>query len=256
DRQKYTWNHVDANIATKLPQTGELTGIQNIKTPTRHFFIPYSSYYYNHTETGETDHTFKAGMDIKYGINDSFTLDAILIPDFGQTRFDNVILNLTPYEQQFNENRPFFTEGTDIFNKGALLYSRRIGAEPSTYPETTPDEIVTTFPATVDLINAIKISGRTTNGLGVGLLTAITERTYATVRNQDLEQERQVVVEPLVNYNLIVLDQRFNQNSSVSFANSNVIRDGGFRDANVSAIAWDLNTKENTYKLAGDFKYS
>src|SRR5690606_31593946 len=108
DRQKYTWNHVDANIATKLPQTGELTGIQNIKTPTRLFFIPYSSYYYNHTETGETDHTFKAGMDIKYGINDSFTLDAILIPDFGQTRFDNVILNLTPYEQQFNENRPFF----------------------------------------------------------------------------------------------------------------------------------------------------
>ncbi len=256
DRQKYTWNHVDANIAAKLPQTGELTGIQNIETPTRLFLIPYSSYYYNHTETGATEHTFKAGMDIKYGINDSFTLDAILIPDFGQTRFDNVILNLTPYEQQFNENRPFFTEGTDIFNKGSLLYSRRIGAEPSTYPETSPNEIVTTFPATVDLINAIKISGRTNNGLGVGFLNAVTERTFASVRNTDLDQVRRVVVEPLVNYNLIVLDQRFNQNSSVSFANSNVLRDGGFRDANVSAIAWDLNTKENTYKLAGDFKYS
>lgn len=47
-------------------------------------------------------------MDIKYGINDSFTLDAILVPDFGQTAYDNVILNLGPFEQQFNENRPFY----------------------------------------------------------------------------------------------------------------------------------------------------
>jgi hypothetical protein len=27
-------------------------------------------------------------------------------------------------------------------------------------------------------------------------------------------------------------------------------------DANVSALVWDLNTKKNTYNLAGDFKYS
>ncbi len=255
DRQKYTWNHVDANIATKLIQTGELNGIENIKTPTRLFFIPYSSYYYNHVDSGQSDHTFKAGMDIKYGINDSFTLDAILVPDFGQTRFDNLILNLSPFEQEFNENRPFFTEGTDIFDKGALLYSRRIGAEPSTYPITAENEQVVEYPSTVELINAVKVSGRTNNGLGIGVLNALTKKTYATVKN-DLDEIRKVVVEPLVNYNLVVLDQRFNQNSSVSFANSNVTRDGGFRDANVTALAWDIKTKANTYKLAGDFKYS
>jgi hypothetical protein len=55
----------------------------------------------------ESDRTFKAGLDIKYGINDSFTLDAILVPDFGQTKFDNAILNLEPFEQRFDENRPF-----------------------------------------------------------------------------------------------------------------------------------------------------
>jgi hypothetical protein len=54
----------------------------------------------------ESDRTFKAGLDIKYGINDSFT-DAILVPDFGQTKFDNAILNLEPFEQRFDENRPF-----------------------------------------------------------------------------------------------------------------------------------------------------
>ena len=255
DREKYTWNHLDANIATKLNQSGELTGIKNIETPTRLFFIPYSSYYYNHIGTGESDHTFKAGMDIKYGINDSFTLDAILVPDFGQTRFDNLILNLSPFEQEFNENRPFFTEGTDIFDKGNLLYSRRIGAEPSTYPVTEENEEVIKYPASVELINAIKVSGRTNNGLGIGVLNALTKRTYATIKN-DVDQIRKVLVEPLVNYNLVVFDQRFNQNSSVSFSNSNVTRDGSFRDANVSAISWNLKTKENTYSLKGDFKYS
>jgi hypothetical protein len=46
---------------------------------------------------------------------------------FGQTAFDKVELNLGPFEQQFTENRPFFTEGTELFSKGDLFYSRRIG---------------------------------------------------------------------------------------------------------------------------------
>ena len=37
-------------------------------------------------------------MDVKYGINESFTLDATLIPDFGQVVSDNMVNNLTPYE--------------------------------------------------------------------------------------------------------------------------------------------------------------
>jgi hypothetical protein len=57
-------------------------------------------------------------------------LTAILIPDFGQTKYDDQILNLGPFEQQFNENRPFFTEGTDLFSKGDLVYSRRMEAGP------------------------------------------------------------------------------------------------------------------------------
>lgn len=62
-------------------------------------------------------------MDIKYGINDGFTLDMILIPDFGQTKFDNTILNLSAFEVQYAEQRPFFTEGTELFSIGNLLFS-------------------------------------------------------------------------------------------------------------------------------------
>ena len=67
---------------------------------------------------------------------------------------------------------------------------------------------------------------------------------------------RKEVVEPLANYNITVFDQRFNQNSSVSFINTNVTRSGSFRDANVSALAFNLNTKKNTYNATGALKYS
>lgn len=255
DRQKYTWNQIDLKVGSLLPQTGQLIGIENIKPPTRLFFIPYSSYYIENNENG-TENTFKAGMDIKYGINDSFTLDAILVPDFGQTVYDNVVLNLGPFEQQFNENRPFFTEGTDLFNKGDLLYSRRIGGLPSTYAYAETDDEIAYNPSSINIINATKVSGRTSGGLGIGVLNAVSEKTYATINNTVTGENRKVVVEPLTNYNVMVLDQRFNQNSSVSFVNTNVTRNGEFRDANVSALVYDLNTKNNKFNLMGDFKYS
>lgn len=255
DRQKYTWNLIDMKIGATLPQTGQLEGIENIKPPTRLFFIPYSSFYVENNENG-TENKFKTGMDIKYGINDSFTLDAILIPDFGQTKYDNVVLNLGPFEQQFNENRPFFTEGTDLFNKGDLLYSRRIGGSPSLYLSSSDENVIVSNPSSVNLTNAVKVSGRTSKGLGIGILNAITEKTYGTLRNTETNETSRVVVEPLANYNIFVLDQRFNQNSSISLVNTNVTRNGEFRDANVSAIVYDLNTKNNKFNLSGDFKYS
>jgi hypothetical protein len=255
DVQKYTWNRVDTKIGTVIAQAGILEGIENIKPPIRLFFIPYTSAYYQEDDF-TADRTFKAGLDIKYGINDSFTLDAILVPDFGQTKFDNAILNLEPFEQRLEENRPFFTEGTNLFNIGNLFYSRRIGGAPSTYPNLSANEEVTNYPSSVDLINAVKVSGRTEKGLGIGFLNAVTEKTYATIENTATTEARKEVIEPLTNYNILVLDQRFNQNSSVSFINTNTTRNGSFRDANVSALLFDLSTKANSYNLYGDFKYS
>nr|WP_315195811.1 DUF5916 domain-containing protein [uncultured Flavobacterium sp.] len=255
DVQIYSWNLIDTKIGAELTQNGILEGIENIKTPTRLFFIPYASFYSQKDNT-QSDNTFKGGLDIKYGINDAFTLDAILVPDFGQTKFDNAILNLEPFEQKLGENRPFFTEGTDLFTKGNLFYSRRIGGFPSTEPILKKNEEITDYPSTVNLLNAIKISGRTTKGLGIGFLNAITEKTYATIKDTITSATRKETIEPLANYNIMVLDQRFNQNSSITFINTNTIRNGGFRDANVSGLLFDLNTKKNSYSLNGDFKYS
>lgn len=255
-RSQYSWNRINNNINNEANQAGTLEGIQNINTPTRLFFIPYISDYVNASDAYKTYNTFKAGLDLKYGLNDAFTLDAILVPDFGQTKFDNVVLNLGPFEQQFNENRPFFTEGTDLFNKSGLVYSRRIGGEPNYWPEMDDDEEIDKYPKTTNLINALKLSGRTEDGMGIGILNAITARTYAEIKNTNTEAIRKALVEPLVNYNVLVLDQRFRKNSSVTFTNTNVSREGQFRDANVTALNFDLNTKKNTYKLSGSFKAS
>jgi hypothetical protein len=256
DRQKFTWNFIDSKLGTFTQQTGVLEGIENIKPPTRLFLLPYSSFYVNADSKQKTYGTLKGGLDLKYGINDAFTLDMILIPDFGQTKYDDQILNLGPFEQQFNENRPFFTEGTDLFSKGNLVYSRRIGGNPINYPTAGANEEIIDNPASVNLINALKVSGRTKNGLGIGILNAVTEKTSASIRNNNTQEVRKEVVEPLANYNVLVLDQRFRKNSSVAFVNTNVTRNGSFRDGNVTALVWDLNTKKNTYNLSGDFKYS
>ena len=256
DREKYSWNFIDSKIGTFTQQNGILEGIANIKTPTRLFFLPYASFYTYANGNQKTYGEMKGGLDIKYGINDAFTLDAMLIPDFGQTKYDDRILNLTPFEQQFNENRAFFTEGTDLFSKGNLFYSRRIGGPPIYYPKTEPNEEVIENPNSVELYNATKISGRTKGGLGIGYLNAVTKKTFATIKNTDTQETRAVVVEPLTNYNIIIFDQRFRKNSSVSFINTNVTRNGSFRDGNVSALVWDLNTSKNTYNLSGNIEYS
>jgi Domain of unknown function (DUF5916)/Carbohydrate family 9 binding domain-like len=259
DRQLYTWNYVDNKKGALEQQSGELVGVENIKTPTRLFLFPYASTYVSNNKEDGTKTQLKGGLDIKYGINDAFTLDAILVPDFGQTAFDDQILNLGPFEQQFNENRPFFTEGTELFNKGNLFYSRRIGGSPSLGESDlnlNENEIVTNSPSKVNLLNALKISGRTQKGLGIGVLNAVTEKTEATITDQSTGTTRKEILEPLANYNITVFDQRFNKNSSVSFINTNVTRDGQFQDANVSGIVYDLNNKKNTWNLGGDVKYS
>ena len=256
--QKYAWNPIDTKLETVLTQAGLLEGIENIKPPTRLFLIPYTSAYYRQDQL-DSDRTIKAGLDIKYGINDSFTLDAILIPDFGQTKFDNAILNLEPFEQTLTENRPFFTEGTDLFTKGNLFYSRRIGGTPivstdSVQEKLATNETIASYPTAVNLTNALKISGRTQGGLGIGFMNAVTQQTFATIENTETHQTRKEEIQPLTNYNLVVFDQRFRKNSSVSFINASTVRNGNYKDANASALVFDLNNKANAYNLYGSIK--
>lgn len=263
--QQYMWNPVDPNINGFLTQEGYWTGLTNIKPPIRLQLSPYFSVYSNHFPANQpgiknTTSQINGGMDVKYGINQAFTLDATLIPDFGQVQSDNQVLNLTPFEVQFNENRAFFTEGTELFSKGNLFYSRRIGGSPlhlyNVQNQLGSNEKIIKNPVESKLINASKISGRTQKGLGIGLLNAITKPQHAIIENTSSKEQRNIETDPLTNYNIFVLDQTLKNNSSISLINTNVMRSGHDYDANVTAGLFNLNDKKNTWNVSGKLAYS
>ncbi|MEP7237668.1 MAG: DUF5916 domain-containing protein [Ferruginibacter sp.] len=257
------WQAIDPNANGFLTQEGKIIGLENIKPPMRLQFSPYFSTYLNHDGTAapgvkKSTATINGGMDVKYGINQAFTLDMTLIPDFGQVQSDNRVLNLSPFEQRFNENRAFFTEGTELFGKGNLFYSRRIGVEPRFKKWLSPNanETIIEDPGQAKIINATKISGRTQKGLGVGILNAITQNQYTKFENDITKETRKEVNMPLTNYNVLVLDQTLKNNSSVSLVNTNVWRSGNDYDANVTSGLFDFNDKKNKWNIGGNVSFS
>ena len=256
NRERSYWNYVDPAIDGLLTQTGLVNGIENIEPPVRLSFFPYASAYLEHSSAdNRTSESINGGMDVKYGITDAFTLDMTLIPDFGQTRFDNQILNLSQFEVEFNENRQFFTEGLELFNKAGIFYSRRVGGRPlyvrSISNELEVDEQLTEIPAQSKLLNATKVSGRNKKGLGIGVFNAVENRVYATIEDTNRNVQRTVEINPLTNYNVLVFDQVLRKNSFVTLTNTNVAREGSARDANVSQLDFKLANKKNMYAISG-----
>jgi hypothetical protein len=254
ERAQYSWNAIDPTKGNVGLYHGELKGLDTIEPPVRLSLYPFATGIANRYD-GDTDTDLTFGMDVKYGITDNFTLDATLIPDFSQTGFDNLTLNLGPFEQTFSEQRQFFTEGLDLFSKGDLVFTRRIGNAPSAELELTNEEEAD-IPNEVKVLNALKVSGRTKTGLGIGIFNGITEKTEATITNNVTGEKRKEVVEPFTNYNIIVVDQQFNGNSSIGLINTNVLREGEFRDANATALVAELQNKGNTYKIEAEAKMS
>lgn len=260
-REQSFWNPVNPEVFGEITQMGKLNGVENIKSPLRLSFTPFLTGYIEKDGDNKWQPRLTGGMDVKYGINDAFTLDVSLIPDFGQTISDPKVLNLSPFEVRFNENRPFFLEGTDLFQKGGMFYSRRIGG--SAYSlwnalgkvyEDDSAELVS-VQSTAQLINATKISGRTKKGLGIGFFNAI-ERSQDLIYKDSNGIERRVQSHPFSNYNVFVLSQNMPNNGQLSFVNTNVMRAGHSRDANVAGVVGDLFSKDGKYNIDASLKVS
>ncbi|MEQ8702915.1 MAG: DUF5916 domain-containing protein [Phaeodactylibacter sp.] len=249
------WALVPKEVETELNYWGLLKGLDNIRDPLRLSLSPYVSSFAEYSN-GQSTIGYGAGADLKLGLNESFTLDMTLLPDFSQVRSDNIVKNLGAFEVVFEEQRPFFQEGVELFNLGDLFYSRRIGGVPSRYGQAFSNldtmEVGLENPATAQLVNVAKISGRNQHGLGIGVMNAITAPTNALIQNTETETTRVVETNPLVNYSIISLDQNLRNNSSVYFINLNTMRAGDFTDANVSAAGFNLVSKSSAYSISGN----
>lgn len=260
-REESFWSAIDPAIDGTVQQYGLLQLPDALDPPIRLSITPFSAAYLSHLDDGDPqtndwDGSLTGGMDLKYGINESFTLDVALIPDFGDVQSDNLQFNLSPFEIQYQERRLFFTEGVDLFNRAGLFYSRRIGGLPSGFSAAggslEEGEQLLSNPSVVQLLNASKVSGRTSKGTGMGMLNALTGPMQAVVGDSLGEAQREILTEPLANFNIAVIDQQFRNNSYFSLVNTNVSRFGaGFWNANVVGTDWRWAGKKNQYAIRG-----
>lgn len=197
------WNLV-ANDGTGCVYTfGELHGLKGLKKNRRFEIAPYlstkvTSGSTNHSSFNDSSWKGYAGFDAKIGITNNFTLDATINPDFGQVEADPSVMNLSAYETFFEDKRPFFIEGKDIFDftfdSNPLFYSRRIGHAPSYMPNYEK----VSMPVNTTIGSAFKLSGKTSNGLSIGLIESLTLKEMADIRSGGDEFKQ--AVEPLTNY--------------------------------------------------------
>ncbi len=199
------WQLIPRQNTGRMYQLGELHGIRGIPRPRHLELLPHVL---AKTASGPSipgsgaDASGAVGLDAKLGLSSSFTLDATVNPDFGQVEADPSVVNLTAYETFYEEKRPFFLEGRKIFDfetegSDQLFYSRRIGQPPSHTPPVAPGETLRA-PDSTTILSAVKVTGKTNDGLSVGVLQTLTQGETARISSPALS--RRSTVEPFGSY--------------------------------------------------------
>jgi hypothetical protein len=214
--QEFTcWQHIPMDAAGWVSKYGELEGIQGIKPKKEVELIPYLMGNYKNYEKEEgnpfsigSEFGYNAGLDAKIAVSNDLTLNLTVNPDFGQVEADPSVVNLSAFETFYQEKRPFFVEGSNIFSfkptggdgsmsRDNLFYSRRIGRSPHYSPETCDSEYME-MPDATTILGAVKLSGKTRNGWSVGIMESVTQEEHAVIEQEG--QRRKETVEPLTNY--------------------------------------------------------
>lgn len=210
------WQHIPRDAPGLIHLFGELKGLEQIR-PRK--ILDVTPYTVAKTETFQAvpENPFQSsgklsklngGVDAKIGVTNNMTMDLTINPDFGQVEADPSVVNLSAYETFFTEKRPFFIEGNNITNFGLgigdggvgndnLFYSRRIGRQPQVYPNVN-DGWYADVPTRTNILGAAKLTGKTKDGLSVGIVEAMTSRETAQI--DTIGGREKVTAEPLTNY--------------------------------------------------------
>lgn len=229
------WSHIKKNEQGWVSHYGELNGIKNIPKQRRIYVSPYitgqydkANYYRNPVHPKSYNTSSNIGADMKVGVTSNLTLDLSVNPDFGQVEADPAELNLSAFESYFSEKRPFFIEGGNIYNfslgigdgdnsNNSLFYSRRIGRSPHNYiyDENDEDEFdgYETNPSSSTILTSAKLSGKTSNGISIGVMNAITAEETGII-DFDNDSTYSETIEPLTNYFVSRLQKDFNDGNT------------------------------------------
>jgi hypothetical protein len=256
------WIMVPRTDRYEIPKWGTLEGIRNIHPPLNLAFSPYISGT-STIESGATPRpattTIRGGLNVKYGLARNLTVDAAINPDFGQVEVDEAVLNLTVFETLYPEKRPFFVEGTQFFTFGSsydntplpLFFSRRVGRQPtfSTSVVAPIGGSIEKNPLQTAILGAAKFSGRSSSGLSVGALTAVTDKEEATLRDAG-GIDSTIRTEPAATYNVLRLRQEFEGGSWLGGIVT-LMGKQSIRPALSGGIDWNLHFAEGTHSLDG-----
>ena len=254
------WAFIRKSESGWVSKFGHLEGLSDLTRPGHVELLPYlagGSRFVpkSHQFPTGTDLTSHAGLDAKIKPSSGLTIDATFNPDFGQVEADPAVLNLTTFETYYPEKRPFFIEGSQIlrfttfggmFGPG-LFYSRRIGHAISVAPP--PGGYIEQAPLFATILGAAKISGKTANGLSIGVLEAVTAEEQASVVDS-LGNKSTIIAEPLTNYSLVRLRKDVLENSNLGVIITSTNRKG--RVPGITAgIDWNLKFLESMYRAEG-----
>ncbi|HLO57270.1 MAG TPA: DUF5916 domain-containing protein [Bacteroidales bacterium] len=282
NQEESAWQFIPKGSPGVVHLFGELHGINNIKPVRQIELMPYALAKTERFEKVENDpflkngrsNSISAGLDGKIAVTNDFTLDFSVNPDFGQVEADPSEVNLTAFETYFSEHRPLFVEGKNIyqfqpsntivinnFNSDNLFYSRRIGRYPHLTPESN-DTVHVKMPESTKILTALKLSGKTRNGLSVGLLESVTTNEKAEIDQKGIRSKE--IVEPLTNYFVARVQQDFNKGETtlggIVTAVNRDTRSHAFdylhSAAYTGGVDFKTTWKERTWYLAGNVEFS
>ncbi len=214
-----SWNPIPREAPATVYLFGELKGIENIRSSRQMEFLPYALGSYTHLQGDDQGGTFdfNVRLDAKVGISSAFTLALSVKPDVGQVEADPSVLNLTSFETFYQEKRPFFLEGNDVFDfeiDGDIpYYSRRIGSAP-VFSNPYGDWSVSNLPNFTPFLGAAKLTGKSQKGLSVGLVDGLTASTSVEARDAS-GTEKELEVSPLSNYLASRIKKDFKEGNTV-----------------------------------------
>jgi hypothetical protein len=252
DEEDY-WVSVPRTERVFISRFGDLRGVSGVRPTRRIELAPYVAG--ASTVNGERDLgnpfddgknlTSRVGADMKIGMGPNLTLEATVNPDFGQVEADAAEVNLTAFETRFSERRPFFLEGSSIFNNGnnSFYYSRRMGARPR--GPASADFV--DYPTDSTILLAAKLTGRLPSKTSIGVLSAITGQEHARLADIGTPGIGRVRVAPRAYHGIGRVRQEFGPlGSSVGFLVNGLHRDLAEGDPLAALLS------RNAFAMAGD----